>query len=95
MITDKQMDMKISLEFLKALQGITVLDLYSLLFLKLFCAQSKVMGQPLSAAQGCWDLAQFSASLDVYLCLSSAFPEKGGNCSFPSASFVPGIVPKT
>lgn len=53
MVTDKQIDMKIRLEFLKALQGIVVLDLCSLPFLKLFCAQSKVMGQPLSAAQAC------------------------------------------
>lgn len=83
----------IRLEFSKALQDIIMLDFYSLLFLELFCAQSKVEGWPLSPAQGCWNLEQFSASLDVYLHLSSAFPKRGRDCGFLSTSFVPGMVP--
>lgn len=85
--TDGEMEMMIRLEFPKALQDIIML------FLELFCAQSKVPGWPLSPAQGCWNLEQFSASLDVYLCLSSAFPERGRNCGFLSTSCVPGMVP--
>lgn len=90
--TEKEMEM-IRLEFSKALQDIIMLGFYSLLFLELFCAQSKVDGWPLSPAQGCWNLEQFSASLDVYLHLSSAFPERGRDCGFLSTSFVPGMVP--
>lgn len=90
---NKEMEMVIMLEFPKALQDIIMPDFNSLVFLELFCAQSNVPGWPLSLAQGCWNLEQLSAFLDMYLCLSSTFPERGRNCCFLSTIFVPGMVP--